>query len=112
LQISTQLYEAVMPMVKNQVSSQIKVRDLSATSVTIAPSEHSGWSEARAELMAEAKAGLKSRLETALSALGDDDPTTLRNQFAKEEAAIEHTVDHTVHTFSATLSYSYNFLSR
>lgn len=98
--------------VKTQVSSQIKVRDLSATQVTISPSEHSGWSEARAELMAEAKAGLKCRLETALASLGDEDPTELRNRFAAEEAEIEHKVDHTVHTFSATLSYSYNFLSR
>lgn len=98
--------------VKSQVGSQIKVRDLSATNVTISPSEHSGWAEARAELMAEAKASLRSRLETRLSSLGDEDPAAVRAEFAREEAEIEHRVDHTVHTITATLTYDYNFLSR
>lgn len=99
-------------MVKAQVSSQIKVRDFSAASVSIAPSEHSGWAEARAELMSEAKAGLKARLETRLAALGDGDAQALRDEFAAEEAAIEHRIDHTVYSFHANLAFSYNFLSR
>lgn len=112
VKISTQLYDAVMPMVKTQVSSQIKVRDLSGANVAIAPSEHSGWAEARAELMAEAKASLRSRLETRLSQLGSDSAEDVRAEFAKEEASIEHQVDHTVHTITATLKFDYNFLSR
>jgi DNA-directed RNA polymerase subunit F len=99
-------------MVKTQVSSQIKVRDLSGTNVAIAPSEHSGWAEARAELMSEAKASLRSRLEARLAQIGTDNPAEVRAEFAKEEAAIEHKVDHTVHTITATLKFDYNFLSR
>ena len=99
-------------MVKSQVASQIKVRDLSATSVTISPSEHSGWAEARAELMSEAKASLKSELETRLATLGDGDAEALRSEFSKREAQIEHDVDHKVHNLSATLKFDYNFLSR
>lgn len=98
--------------VKTQVESQIKVRDLSTCSVSIAPADYSSWSEARAELMGEAKASLKNRVEAELAAAGeDDDLAKLKSKFAAEERAIEHTVDHEVHTFSASVDITYNFLS-
>ncbi|MAU93104.1 MAG: hypothetical protein CMJ93_02695 [Planctomycetes bacterium] len=36
-------YETIMPMVRAQVESQIRVRDLSKTSVSIAPADYSSW---------------------------------------------------------------------
>ena len=47
---------------------QIKVRDLSRATVSITPAEFSTWSDARAELMKEAKRPLKAQLDAELSA--------------------------------------------
>ena len=78
--------------------SQIKVRDFSNTAVT--------------ELMAEAKGGLKARVEAELAvAASDSDMQSLRDKFAAEERAIEHDIDHNVHSFSTSLDITYNFLS-
>lgn len=101
-----------MPMVRAQVSSQIKVRDMSSARVSIAPSEYSGWSEARSELMAEAKGRLKAKLEATLSNLSTSDVDSVRQKFLAEERDLEHKVDHEVHTFNASFQVSYNFLSR
>jgi hypothetical protein len=53
--ISSSLYESILPLVKSQVSSQIKVRDLSKAMVSIQPADHPSWSNARADLIVEAK---------------------------------------------------------
>ena len=45
-----------------------KVRDLSHTSVSIAPADYSSWHDVRTELMAEAKSGFKARVEAELAA--------------------------------------------
>merc|ERR1712195_207989 len=89
VKISSGLYETILPMVKQQVESQIKVRDLSHTSVSIAPADYSSWHDVRTELMSEAKTGFKAA-------------------FHQEERAIEHMIDHEVHTFSASVDVSYN----
>ena len=81
-------------MVQQQVSSQIKVRDLSAAKLSIAPSDATSWSEARTELLSEAKAKLRSELETELStAGGDSSMESIRAKFTKLEAKIEHDID-------------------
>ena len=51
MKISSSLYETILPMVKTQVESQIKVRDLSSTAVSIAPADYSSWHDVRTELM-------------------------------------------------------------
>ena len=62
---------------------------------------------------AEAKAGLKARVETELSAAQDDaELKEMRDRFSAEERALEHSIDHTVHSFSAALDVEYNFLSK
>lgn len=112
VKISTSLYEAIMPMVKQQVDSQIKVRDFSAARVSIAPAEHASWSEARTELMAERKQQLKAQLEVELGAMSDASAIeALRADFSKKERQMEHDVDHNVHNFSVALQIEYNFLS-
>ena len=99
-------------MVQTQVASQIKVRDLSAAKVTLAPAEYASWSDARTELMTEAKTALKARLEAELAAAGSDSElTALKTKFAQEERDLEHNIDNTVHTFSACIDMEYNFLS-
>ena len=62
---------------------------------------------------AEAKAGLKARVETELSAAQDDAALKeMRDRFSAEERALEHQIDHTVHTFSAALDVEYNVCAR
>ena len=68
-----------------------------------------GWHDARTELMAEAKAGLKARVEAELAVAPDEAAMAkLREQFSAEERSIEHKIDHEVHTFSAALDITYN----
>jgi len=113
VKIGQDLYNAVMPVVTQQVASQIRVRDLSAAKVTLAPSEQTSWSDARNELVAESKSAMRAELETALSAASDDvSIEKLRKDFAAREAMIEHNIDSKVHTFSAQISVTYNFLSK
>jgi hypothetical protein len=112
-----------------------KVRDLSHTSVSIAPADYASWHDVRTELMAEAKTGFKARVESELAAgtlaachhpvttlprpttttlpipAGGENLDELKAAFQQEERAIEHQIDHTVHTFSASVDVSYNFLS-
>ena len=87
------------------------VRDLSHTSVSIAPADYSSWHDVRTELMAEAKTGFKARVEAELAAAGGENLDELKAAFQQEERAIEHQIDHEVHTFSASVDVSYNFLS-
>ena len=101
--------ETIMPMVEAQVKNQIPLHDLSNTSVSIAPADYSSWHEVRTELMGEAKAGLKARVEAELAAAADDNELkALRDRFAAEERAIEHKIDHEVHQFSCALEVEYN----
>ena len=59
-------------------SLQIKVRDLSRAAVSVQPSEYGSWSEARSDLMVEAKVRSRSTeptpvpLLTLVPALGSD----------------------------------------
>ena len=42
---------------------------------------------------------------------GGENLDELKMAFQQEERAIEHSIDHEVHTFSASVDVSYNFLS-
>jgi hypothetical protein len=42
---------------------------------------------------------------------GGENLDELKAAFQQEERAIEHSIDHEVHTFSASVDVSYNFLS-
>tara|TARA_B100000809_G_scaffold238032_1_gene258443 strand:+ start:821 stop:1009 length:189 start_codon:yes stop_codon:yes gene_type:complete len=61
--------------------------------------------------MSEAKTGFKARVEAELSAAQGENLSELKAAFHQEERAIEHMIDHEVHTFSASVDVSYNFLS-
>ena len=102
-----------MPIVTQQVMSQIRVRDFSTAKVAIAPSESTSWSDARNALVSEKKATMRSELESSLSAAADETSIEkLRKDFATREALIEHNVDSKMYNFSMMLDVSYNFLSK
>ena len=98
---------------QSQVSSQIKVRDLSRATVSIAPADFRSWDEARAELIAEAKRPLKAQLVSELAGAVDEAAQAeIKAGFAAKEAALEHDIDHKPFEFHASLAMSYNFLSK
>ena len=112
-QLVVRLLFDLLPMVQQQVSSQIKVRDLSTAKITIEPADSTSWGEARTELLTEAKASLRSELEAALAHTdGEANIEAVRASFTKKEAMLAHEIDSRVHHFSATLTLNYNFLSK
>lgn len=73
---------------------QIKVRDLSRSSVTITPAEFASWADARAELLTEAKRPYKAQLESDIAGAGDEgEIRQIRATFEKKEKEIEHEID-------------------
>ena len=82
-------------MVKQQVESQIKVRDLSAARLVIEPADQTSWNDVRTELIAERKAALRSELEVELGAAADESAVEeisqpLRAQGAPHRARCRH----------------------
>ncbi len=113
VKISSTLYESILPLVKTQVESQIKVRDLSRAQVTIAPSEYASWSEARSDLHVEAKRPLKASLTAEVAAAKDEvTADAIRVAYDKKEKALENDLDHRPLEMHLEMEVSYNFLSK
>jgi hypothetical protein len=111
--VSQTLYESILPLVKTQVDSQIKVRDFSRAQVSIQPAEFGSWSEARNELMVEAKRPLKAQMSAEVSNAGSEaEATAIRAKYEAAEAAIEHDIDHKPLEMHMSLAVAYNFLSK
>ena len=100
-------------MVKTQVESQIKVRDLSRAMVSIQPAEFASWSDARSELMVEAKRPLKAQLTAEVAAAANDGAADqIRVAFDKKEKALENEIDHRPLEMHLEMEVQYNFLSK
>ena len=108
------MYDSISPVVKEQVASQIKVRDLSHASVSVKPANFAGWSDARSELIVEAKRPLKARKQKDLAAAGDDSElrADIDARYGALESEIEANVDHLPLDLSFNLGVEYNFLSQ
>ena len=92
---------------------QIKVRDLSKTTVSISPAEYGSWADARAELISEAKRPLKAPLESERAAAqNEDEIAQIRAAFTQKETAMEHEIDHKPMDMHLSMSVAYNFLSK
>ena len=106
-------YKTILPMVKQQVESQIKVRDLSNAKLSIEPADSTSWSDVRTDLIAESKNKLRAELELELAAAPSEAGVeALRSAFSVRERRLEHDVDSKIHTFSATVDVEYNFLAK
>ena len=94
-------------------SLQIKVRDLSRCSVSVSPAEFGTWSQARSELLLEAKRPLKAQLQAELAAAADETAAEeIRAAFQAREKALEHDIDHKPMEVHLEMGISYNFLSK
>tara|TARA_Y100000768_G_scaffold330515_1_gene269267 strand:+ start:14853 stop:15380 length:528 start_codon:yes stop_codon:yes gene_type:complete len=113
VKISQQLYDSILPLVRTQVESQIKVRDFSKAQVVLQPAEFGSWADARSELMVEAKRPLKAQLQAELAASPSEDASEeIRAAFSAREKALEHDIDHKPMDMHMEISVAYNFLSR
>lgn len=111
VKISSQLYESILPLVRTQVESQIKVRDLSHASVSVAPAEFASWNEARSELMVEGKKPLMAQRASEIAAAPESEHDAIRAEYAQRERALEHEIDHRPLEVHMSLGVGYNFLS-
>jgi hypothetical protein len=114
VKISTGLYDSILPLVKTQVESQIKVRDFSRASVSITPAEYGSWADARDDLITEEKRPLRAQMEAEISDAGGDAAkiAKIRNNFASQERMLESEIDHKPLEMHLSLGISYNFLSK
>jgi len=113
VKIGTDLYKTILPMVKQQVESQIKVRDFTSAKLSIEPADAASWSDVRTALITEQKTALRAELEMELGACTDEAAIAdMRSDFSRRERAIEHSVDTKQCSFSAAIEVEYNFLAR
>ena len=111
-QISSTLYDTLMPLVKEQVRSQIKVCDLSRMSVEIHPADFASWSAASESLTREAVAPLKAEQRRALKKAGGDQEliSRINAEFADRIETEQAAVAGTPLEIHLEVSTDYNFL--
>lgn len=109
MKISQTLYDNILPLVRTQVESQIKVRDMSRMQVHVMPAEYGSWQEARADLVMEAKKPLKAQMQSEIAAAGSEDKkSSIRDAFLQRERALEHEIDHRPMDLHMKLGVKYN----
>lgn len=109
VKMSTSLYDAVMPVVRQQVESQVRVRDYSRASVSISPSDYSSWNAAMEQLTKEAVKPLKEERRRALACKGAD-VEKVNADFDAEEQKVTSEVQHKPREFHIELEHRFNFM--
>ena len=112
VKISSSLYESILPSVRSQVESQLRVRDFSNASVTFSPADYSTWEEAKNALVMSAKREGKAAHLAEMRATDDAvEKSALEAEWKKKEASIEHSVTFDPISVSMELGIDYNFLA-
>ena len=112
VKISQPLYETLMPLVKEQVRAQIKVCDMSSTSVRISPAEFSTWDQVAQKLVSEKSAPVIQRRDRSISAVGSnsDEIDLVKAEYATKLSDIEASVYHEPREIHMEIAATYNFL--
>jgi hypothetical protein len=110
VKISSALYESILPLVRTQVQTQIKVRDLSKASVHVCPSEHNTWKEARNEIASAAKKPIRARMNAELSESPTEKHEAIRSKYESEMNSAEYDVDNKTRSLNMEIGIEYNFL--
>tara|TARA_Y100000591_G_scaffold298586_1_gene290493 strand:- start:272 stop:643 length:372 start_codon:yes stop_codon:yes gene_type:complete len=110
VKISSALYDSILPLVRTQVQTQIKVRDLSKASVHVCPSEHNTWKEARNEIALAAKKPIRARMNAEIATASSDQHDAIRAKYEAEMNSAEYDVDNKTRSFNMELGIEYNFL--
>lgn len=106
--------ESILPYVKSQVESQIRVRDFSECNVSIHPANFATWEEARATLSKEASRRIKAQYQAEIAAnAGDADRLAqIEATFKAQERNAEHDLLHKPMDVHMCLDVNYNFLAK
>ena len=72
VKVSAQVYNAIFPLVQEQVSNQIKVTDLGAMKVQLEPAEYSSWTQAMDAAIVTQSHALVEERKRALGACPDE----------------------------------------
>jgi hypothetical protein len=107
------MYDTLMPLVKQQVRSQLKVCDMSRASVAIEPADHASWNAAAESLVSEALAPVNARRQAELGLIPDktgEAADALRNKYRDLSTQIESDLMHRPMEFYTELQTHYNFL--
>lgn len=112
VKVAQPLYETLMPLVKEQVRSQIKVCDMSSTSVKIAPAEFSSWDQVAQKLVSEKSAPVIQRRDRSINSVGanSDEIDLVKAEYATKLSDIEASVYHEPREIHMEISACYNFL--
>jgi hypothetical protein len=112
VKITSTLYDAVMPVVKAQVESQVRVRDYSSANVSIHPSDNTTWQEAMEGLVLSATRPIRAEREHALRGVSAEaDKQQIKTQYAAKEVEASNQVQNTPFEFHMMLTHSYDFMS-
>lgn len=114
VKISESLYNTMMPLVKEQVASQIKVCDMSKMAVRLEPADFSGWGAVGERLVAEESASIIERRDSAIRALpniGAGEQRQLMELYDDKLKEVESRVYHSARDVMLELSLNYNFLN-
>lgn len=110
--ISSSLYDALLPVVKQQVESQVRVADFSRFNVEIAPSEHSSWQSAMESLTQERLRPIKAERAQALANLKPDQTEEqIHAFFDAKELKETHAVQQNPVSFNIECEVTYNFMA-
>ena len=112
VKISTSLYDTLMPLVKDQVSAQIKVCDLSRMTVEVQPADYPSWAAASDFLAREAVSGFRAQHRRALVKANGNvkEIASINAEFAEKIEEEQLAVANTPLEFFAELKTEYNFL--
>lgn len=112
VKISTDLYERLMPLVKEQVTNQIKVADFTHMAVKIAPADFSSWNEVSDKLTSEAVAPIKAEHRRALKRVSGDSQAQKELDMHYQEKIEQQMqkIANTAYEFSVEMQMDYNFL--
>ena len=112
VKIEAQLYDALLPVVRQQVENQVRVRDFTHFTVEVAPAEHTSWQSAMESLTQEKLRPLKAERAQALANMGPDDTeANINAHFDARELKETHEVQQSPVCFHIEAEVTYNFMA-
>jgi hypothetical protein len=112
VKVAQPLYDTLMPLVKEQVRSQIKVCDMSRANVSIHPAEYASWEQVAQRLVVEQQTPITQRREQSIAAMVNSptDVELIKAEYANKLRDVESKVYHTPRDFFLEITAHYNFL--
>jgi len=110
--VGSQLMDHLMPQVKDQIASQVRVRNLGKLSVKATPSNFESWTAVRASMLNTEKLRLNTMsAHDTRAAQGDAEKLeAIKTKYESLSVAAEAKIDNTPISISGTLKFTYNVM--